>query len=552
VNAGSSLRISRFSFELLTSLPSVRWPLTSGVWLLVALAALWLPIVRLLGAQWSIYEQYRYGWAVPFLCLYLAWKRWKSSGSMLNSPGDASAPMSQHYALACLLLAMLFHLPIHILQEANPLWRFASYALAGEAIVITLALIYLSGGFRALRQFAFPVSFFLVAVPWPTPAETWIVDSLTRLNAVVVIEIMNFFGVAALVHGNVIEVNTGFVGLEEACSGIRSTQAVFMLALFFGEYYRHGVRARLALLAGGLLAALLLNIIRTSVLVGFAAHGGRVLSEKWHDTTGVTVLLGCFGLVWAMALLLARRTQPSRVSFVDSQGDRLLVLQPLPTGRLIAYVCVIVFSLAGVIGSELWFRLHERKYRASEEQIIVLPRGQNGFRENQPSVEVKSALQYDSATCASWRNADGTFWQFFHFRWNPATALKDRVRVQLAKSHRPEICLPASGRTLEREFAPIVIAIDGIEFPFRSYEFKEARGPLFVFFCVREDGTPSGSAANMRESHRSRWLAAWHGNRGLGQRSIEIGLTGARDLAQAEASLRDELPRLIRISPTVH
>ena len=552
----------------------------------VALAAVWLPIIHLLGAQWSIYDQYRYGWAVPCLCLYLAWQRWKSLGSRGDSPiplgtstvgvpvsqlstfnafrgstGDAPvalgvplsapfvAPISAFQLFAfsafCLLL-----LPTRILQEANPLWRFASYALACEAIVITLALICLAGGFRALRQFAFPVCFFLVAVPWPTPVEGAIIQSLTRLNTATVLEIVNVLGVPALVHGNVIEVSTGLVGVDEACSGIRSTQAVFMLALFFGEYYREGVRARLMLLAGGLFAALLLNIVRTSILIGLAAHGGTALSEKWHDTTGITVLLGCFVLVWGMALVLSRRrTRPSRVSSDDSPSYRFSILRPLPFGRSLAYVCVISFSLLSVIGSELWFRWHEQKHRASEEQIILLPRAQDGFRENQPSAEVKSKLQYDSATCASWRNADGTFWQFFHFRWNPATALKDRVRIQLAKSHRPEICLPAAGRTLEREFAPFVIAIGGVEFPFRSYEFKEARGPLFVFFCVLEDGTPSGSSANMRESHRSRWRAARQGNRGLGQRSVEIAITGARDLAQAQVSLRDELPRLIHIQP---
>ena len=41
----------------------------------LALAALWLPILHLLSPQWSIYEQYSYGWAVPLLCLYLVWQR---------------------------------------------------------------------------------------------------------------------------------------------------------------------------------------------------------------------------------------------------------------------------------------------------------------------------------------------------------------------------------------------------------------------------------------------------------------------------------------------
>src|ERR1035441_9606753 len=35
----------------------------------------WAILIYYLGAQWSVYEQYSYGWAVPFLCVYLLWRR---------------------------------------------------------------------------------------------------------------------------------------------------------------------------------------------------------------------------------------------------------------------------------------------------------------------------------------------------------------------------------------------------------------------------------------------------------------------------------------------
>ena len=63
------------------------------------------------------------------------------------------------------------------------------------------------------------------------------------------------------------------MGVDGACSGIRSTQAVFMLALFFGELHRLCVRGRLGLLVSGLAIALLLNIVRTSILVTLAPRG---------------------------------------------------------------------------------------------------------------------------------------------------------------------------------------------------------------------------------------------------------------------------------------
>ena len=60
-------------------------------WLIgaVAVLALWLPLIWLLGAQWSIYEQYNYGWAVPFLCAYLFWKR-------CSDAAPSSVPAAAH------------------------------------------------------------------------------------------------------------------------------------------------------------------------------------------------------------------------------------------------------------------------------------------------------------------------------------------------------------------------------------------------------------------------------------------------------------------------
>ena len=70
---------------------------------------------------------------------------------------------------------------------------------------------------------------------------------------------------------------------------------------------------------------------------------------------------------------------------------------------------------------------------------------------------------------------------------------------------------------------------------------------MFVFYSVREDGTPAGVPGNMRESHRARFAAAWNGNRGLGQRVLEIALWGARDAEQAVGLAKSELLKMIRI-----
>ncbi len=253
------------------------------------------------------------------------------------------------------------------------------------------------------------------------------------------------------------------------------------------------------------------------------------------------MLVGCFTLIWLLSRFLQSRhpgLNPNPNLAPDSPTHS-------PTRSLSPCLVVFALSLLSVLGTELWFRLHERANVHDEAWSVNLPTTRAGFRETQSSPEVRAALRYDSAVTASWRNPDGTAWQFFYFRWNPATSVQGRVRVHLAKSHRPEACLPASGWKLQREFDPLRVDLPGAPVVFRAYEFS-GRDPLFVFFAVREDGTAAGGVANMRQSHRVRWQAAWDGNRGLGQRVLEIAISGARDAPHAEELLRAGLPQLIR------
>lgn len=76
-----------------------------------------------------------------------------------------------------------------------------------------------------------------MAVPWPSVLEDPLIQGLTRADAGATAELIGWFGVPAMAHGNVIEVATGQVGIEDACSGIRSFQATLMIALFLGEFY---------------------------------------------------------------------------------------------------------------------------------------------------------------------------------------------------------------------------------------------------------------------------------------------------------------------------
>jgi len=107
-------------------------------------------------------------------------------------------------------------------------------------------------------------------------------------------------------HGNVIEVSTGVVGIDDACSGIRSLQSSLMISLFFGEFYRMKWFRRALLVPVSFILAILFNICRTSFLTLIAARKGVDAISRYHDEAGLSILLACTAAMWGWRGLLEK------------------------------------------------------------------------------------------------------------------------------------------------------------------------------------------------------------------------------------------------------
>src|SRR5262249_13311468 len=152
------------------------------------------------------------------------------------------------------------------------------------------------------------------------------------------VEVVGWFGTPALLRGNIIEIGTGMVGIDDACSGIRSFQATLMISLFLGEWFRLTLRRRLLLAVGGCGLACLFNVARTSALVWIAAGKGVAAMSAWHDPTGVTILVADFLCLWLAALLLRKasklgggRSEPTHTQHPTSNIELPAIRNPQPS-----------------------------------------------------------------------------------------------------------------------------------------------------------------------------------------------------------------------------
>ena len=534
---------------MLKSLPSIRWP----VWLMLGLLAfVWLRLCLHLRVVWTVDEQYAYGWAVPFLCALLGWRRFQNAGSQLSTLNSQPSFSFSAFQLFSFLLLAAF-LATRLVEEANPDWRLVSWALALEVTGLTLVFLFLSGGARALKQLAFPILFFLVAVPWPTPIEQPLIQLLTRGIVALTVELLNALGFPALTHGNVIETAGGFVDVDEACSGIRSLQAALMLALFFGEWRRLNAARRVTLLGISFVLACVFNLARTLTLSLVATKQGSAAVARWHDPAGVTILLGCFCGVWFAATWLARDSTQRRKD-AKTQSESSDAKPSASTFSLRAFaslrLCVNPFFattlafllLAGELTIRLWYASAPRAVTA--EWRAEFPRGESSFKTVALPPAARQILRYDAGESASWRNADGTRWQMIYLRWEPG-----RTATTLARNHTPEICLPAAGKNL-RDISDVSrVEAAGLSLPFRCYTTEQGGRPLFVFYSLWEDGATEQRNVTQLLTRRARFEAVRERRRNPGQRVLQIGLWGARDAAHAEELLRAQLPKLLKVTP---
>jgi exosortase len=535
------------------------WFLAAAV--ILPLGYLWFRLINNLRLEWSTNPQYSYGWVVPFLCLSFILQRWQNyqlekkaqpvPGSASNLTLRLSSPSAPKLTVLLFLTLAVLYFPTRLLEEATPEWRPNQWMLGFEAIGLTLCAINLRFGRGWLRQLAFPFCFFLVAIPWPMIIETPVIQSLTRINSGIVVELLGWFDIPSIQQGNLIEVSTGKVGVSEACSGIRSFQTSLMVSLFFGEFYAMGLWRRLLLIPAGFILAMSFNVCRMTFLTVIAAKKGVDAIAVYHDPAGILITVVCSAGLWGLALLFNRRskimapapkadTHSDIVSDASSRASSLPRLFPLSLGLL-------VWLVAAEVGTELWYRNQESHLAASPKWSALFPTNNPTFQPVPIAADTSELLQFDDGKQADWVDSDGFRWQAFYFDWWPG-----RVAGYLAKRHTPEICLPATGCNIISGPELTMTNINGVALPIRSYVFGTAGGGSFyVFHCRWEAGVNEASYV-LHESGRFNLIRGiWAGRGKFGQKILEVIITGCPDADQAKASLVRQLQTMITVeSPT--
>ncbi|MCX6954218.1 MAG: exosortase/archaeosortase family protein, partial [Verrucomicrobia bacterium] len=148
----------------------------------------------------------------------------------------------------------------------------------------------------------------LVSAPMVSVVEQGLNLFLLGKVVAVVAFVFDVLGLPIEQRGNVLTLPTGNVGVEDACSGIRSLTACLFAGSFLGAVFLEKLWKKIALVAAAMALAFVTNLGRSLFLTAWAyRHGPAAIEGTVHDVAGYAVLgLTVAGLLCLLPLLNLR------------------------------------------------------------------------------------------------------------------------------------------------------------------------------------------------------------------------------------------------------
>ncbi len=281
--------------------PTPMLPMALRLLVVVLYLGLFYGVFRRLVGQWYDDPNYSHGFLVPVVSAYLIWDRrdrWWDLPVRPNPLGAVVLGGGLILLLVGMVGAELF------LQNVS-------------TVVVLVGLVWLLFGSGQLRELSFPLGFLLFYVPLPALILNQIAFPLQLFAARCAVATLHLFEVPVLREGNIIHLTGTTLEVAEACSGIRSLQALVALSTVFAYISQKSWPNRAVLVLMSIPIAIAVNALRVSGTGLIAEHYGVELAEGfYHSFAGWLVFVVAFAILigtnWVLNRLPRGKTrQPS-------------------------------------------------------------------------------------------------------------------------------------------------------------------------------------------------------------------------------------------------
>ncbi|MBI5691574.1 MAG: exosortase/archaeosortase family protein [Verrucomicrobia bacterium] len=286
---------------------------------------------------WRAKADYSFGWLVPCFVAFVVHDRWSLIRAGLGACSAEDSPRAAGLSRWVLRLAAA-----GLLAGGTGMFLLGAFYRAGAGtsqpgtLAITLgtcgillpllllntpdsprprpAGLFADARVRLVGLFLFPVLVWLISAPMVSAVENQLNLALLRRVVAVVAFVFDSLGLPIEQQGNVlvlppVDGRPNHVGVEDACSGIRSLTACLFAGSFLGAVFLDRLGRKIVLVGAAMVLAFLTNLGRSLFLTAWAyRHGHTAIEGTVHDVAGYAVLgvtvAGLLGLVPLLRLRL--------------------------------------------------------------------------------------------------------------------------------------------------------------------------------------------------------------------------------------------------------
>ncbi|MFT3828815.1 MAG: exosortase/archaeosortase family protein [Opitutaceae bacterium] len=296
----------------------------------LAIAAVFAVVIVVDQAHWwRLKPEYMFGWLVPFFVGFVLLERWPQLQAALRGEGGSPLPAGVHLAVRLgfaltMAVGAVFFLLGALYRAGSGVTQPGSLAFAIGFAGLLLGLVYFNvpagrvaevptgdlwrslradAQLRAVALFVFPALIWIISAPLVDAVENQLSLFLLRRVVQVVSASFNMLGYPIVQEGSTLLLpNDERVGVEDACSGIRSLTACLFTGAFLAAVFLDRWWKKIVLIGAALALAVATNLLRSVFLTAWAyGHGAAAINGTFHDATGYAVLgltfLGLLGLL---------------------------------------------------------------------------------------------------------------------------------------------------------------------------------------------------------------------------------------------------------------
>jgi exosortase len=268
------------------------------------LFALYGKILLDLGLEWYSNPDYSHGFLVPILSAYFVWECRQRLRALSVKPSI--------WGVGLLGVGLLMLLVGSIGAEL--------YLQRASLMVVIAGLVLVLLGRDYLHALSFPIAFLFFMVPLPTLVTNAVTFPLQLFASEAAAFCLFKIGIPVLREGNLIMLPYTTLEVAEACSGIRSLQALLTLGTAYAYFTQPIMWKRWMLVILSVPIAIAANAFRVSATGVLAHYWGVELAEGfYHEFSGWLIFVVAFVLLVGCGTVVSKigrgaRSASSRIS----------------------------------------------------------------------------------------------------------------------------------------------------------------------------------------------------------------------------------------------